>query len=353
MGELLPHLREQSEARQIGRIRMGMKAETSTGKTYPKSIDKFRLTSQDRFVIEAAAKIYGGEVKQWDKGWEVFVTEPEIRFCIIGDLKFSQHMEHWQGALCTRRCNTVRETINDVPCICNAEGQTLCKATTRVSVVLPDLPDIGYWRIDSRGFYAGTEFIGSMVMLDQVQKQTGRQITARMALEHRESTTEVVGKDGKPTTEKHKFIVPVVRVSETFGKLLEITENAKREPSAPIRSVNSKTGEVTEYVPIEDVPKQIATKEATNNTERAYDARTQRIHVEKPPKTEAEAAIRLGNPNGSGPITNSSNGQCVHCKAPAGKPHGTLCKLYKQPNSSENPKGSLLEEPDPFDDLTD
>ncbi len=337
----------------LGKIRLGQK---NPEKGQPEKLSNFRLTSPNEALIEAAAKLYGGTPKPWMNGklkeFEVIITATQLPFTLPPDFNVSQYREKWGVGICLKRCDGITELKNDVPCNCaGLPEKDQCKLITRFSVFLPELPGLGIWNVESHGYFTATETVGTLRALEATQGQLRQLLQKNVSIQGMLRLQEKVVsgiRDGKPYT--NRFCVPVVDFPMSQAEILSIApedhgmiigghstkriaEITKTVGDAVSRSVNSKTGEVTEYVPVEDAPKQIATKQE--------------------PKTQAEAAIRLGNPNGSGPITNSSSGQCVHCKAPAGKPHGTLCKLYKQPSSPEKPNSSLLDEKDPFDDLTD
>jgi len=132
----------QRRFREVGRIRMGVQVPTRSGKRAPRKLDHFRLTSPDRAVIEAVAVVYGGAPKEWDNDgvneWEVTITASELRIALppnVTDLGFSQFYEAWAKGYCTRRCDTVRDTVRDVACDCDPDDR-MCKATTRLTVLL-------------------------------------------------------------------------------------------------------------------------------------------------------------------------------------------------------------------------
>jgi Recombination directionality factor-like len=73
----------------------------------------------------------------------------------------SQWYQMWSGGGCQRRCDGETEQLTQEPCKCPADPERrnalaktggACKPTTRVNVMLPDLPDLGVWKIESRGY---------------------------------------------------------------------------------------------------------------------------------------------------------------------------------------------------------
>lgn len=162
-----------------GRIRIGVKGAEDA----PRAIDHFRFTSHDRTALDQVAAIYGGEVKPWADPkaapgqFEVITGASEIRVALPPDpLGGSPNYELWSGGGCARRCDG--ETceimvaagddvdLQEVPCICWANGARECKVVTRLSVILPEIRFVGTWRIDTKSEAAADELPG-MVSLVQ------------------------------------------------------------------------------------------------------------------------------------------------------------------------------------------
>ena len=146
---------------EIGRIRMGEKGP----KGAPVKLKTFRLTSNDHRVLEAAAALYGGKVAAWpdapDEGmWQVVTAAAELDILIPRSLRsVSQAWELWKGGTCERRCDGRTEELSGNPCICGpARGSSddVCDVVTRLSVILPRLPGLGVWRLDSGGWGAAS-----------------------------------------------------------------------------------------------------------------------------------------------------------------------------------------------------
>lgn len=212
-----------------GRIRYGVRT-----KGIPRSISKFRFTSSDLTALEQISKLYGGVVTPWDKGQsEVITSVSEIPVVLPPD-PLSQHYEKWAGATCVRRCDGVTAQVPiktpdgaelaEVPCVCQAEERLDCKATTRVSVILPQIRFAGVWRLDCKGWYASQELPAMVHTVEQLQ---GRGMyRAFLALEQRQ-------KPGK------KFIVPVIRLGMTVDDLLQ-QGNGPALSSTPMRALESR-----------------------------------------------------------------------------------------------------------------
>ncbi len=207
----MPILTLQRSLREIGRIRIGQKSE----KGYPTKLDRFRFTSNDRTVIEAAANLYGGRASLWNgapvgEQWEVVSDSAQLTVIIPpGSAALSQWYETWSGGGCTRRCDGVHEFISDTACPCDSEEQRSCKATTRLSLILADLPGLGVWRLESHGYYAATELAGTVDICQQAAGR-GQMLPAVLGLQPRQ-----VKREGKT----HNFVVPTLDVKVTPNRL--------------------------------------------------------------------------------------------------------------------------------------
>jgi hypothetical protein len=199
---------------EIGRIRLGEKGT----KGEPKKLSKFRLTSASRNVLEAAARVYGGTVRSWqgapDEGmWELFTETDTLDIMVPPVLNaYSQYYEEWSGGTCNLRCDGRWDSINEVECAHgDHEGM---KVTTRVSVILPKLPGLGVWRLETHGWNAAATLPSSLDLIGA----TRAWIPAVIRLEQKSSRT----RDEKTKRVLvRRFVVPVVDlVGASFGELL-------------------------------------------------------------------------------------------------------------------------------------
>lgn len=226
----MPILDLQRRLREAGRIRIGVQVPTSNGKKRPSKLSTFRLTSQDETVIRAAAGMFGGTPQRWadapvGEQWEV-ITESNVIPVVIppAAAAFSQWYEQWSGGGCVRRCDGMTELLKDTPCPCALEDERQCKPTTRLNVILADLPGLGAWRLESHGWYAATELAGTVeVCLNAATR--GQLLPAVLRLEQR-----VVNRPGEATK---KFAVPILDIQMTPSSLGLVVGTAAALQPAP------------------------------------------------------------------------------------------------------------------------
>ena len=209
----------QIRMRELGRIRTGNQVAAGNGRKRPAKLETFRLTSGSKDLMEAAAVVYGGEVVAWEspagRQWELITKTDVLSIIIPPGQALSQWYELWSGGGCQRRCDGEVETLSDQPCLCPADrterrelandGQA-CKPTTRLNVLLPELPDLGMFRLESHGYYAAVELAGTAQFLSMASA-SGMNIPAKLRLEQREKKVP-----GKPT---NRYAVPVIEFTTT------------------------------------------------------------------------------------------------------------------------------------------
>lgn len=206
---------------EVGRIRLGMKKVSQNGKSYPARLEQFRLTSRDRQRLDAAAALYGGEVKKWGEEWELFTETDVLPVAVVPGQALNQSYELWgqkdlrggkkSAVICLRRCDGVTEALTGGACLCDGEDEMACKPTTRLSVVLTEVPGLGVWRCEAHGWNAAMELAGGVQLLESLVA-VGRPVRARLRLDKREKKTE---------TETRNFVVPVIDIDHTLGQVLD------------------------------------------------------------------------------------------------------------------------------------
>lgn len=223
----------QRQVRELGRLRAGLSVPSSTpGKLRPKASPNWILTSPNRDYIDAAAAIWGGPVDHWQplgngpKVWRVITEQPRIPAILPPGDPLNQAYEMWSAGGCQRRCDGETEQRSQQPCVCRAQfGDDFhlqpqlgpdkkpqrCQIHTRLSVFLPDLPDIGMWRVESHGYWPSVRITG---YVEFIKGQVGSQVMVPIGLGI-EPRTKVV--DGK--TSHYVEIVVSLWNPVTFGEI--------------------------------------------------------------------------------------------------------------------------------------
>lgn len=207
-----PLLDLQRRYRELGRIRLGVKGE----KGAPRRLNEFRLTSAAFELLERVAELYGGEVREWagapteGKQWEVLTGTDRLDVLIAPGEPISQNWELWTGGGCLRRCDGFTMADGSA-CQCPSDLEdrlelskkgNACKPTSRLSVVLPRVPDVGVWRVESHGVNAAVELPGTVDLMRKAL-EAGIPIPGQLRIDQRTSK-----KDGQT----HHFVVPVLEL---------------------------------------------------------------------------------------------------------------------------------------------
>jgi hypothetical protein len=219
MPTLVPLIDQQRRMVEVGRIRLGRKVTMNGGKTRPEKLSKLRFTSRDRRRIDAIAELYKGEVAAWEDEHEVYTDATEVPIAVVPGQALSRYFEQWgqktidgkkTPVICLRRCDGELENKSGGPCLCANEDQMVCKPTSRLSVVLTDVPGLGVWRLESHGWNASAELAGTVELLEMLVA-SNRPIVARLRLDQRTKKTE---------TGTNRFVVPVIDIDHTLGQVL-------------------------------------------------------------------------------------------------------------------------------------
>lgn len=219
---------------ELGRIRLGYKADTSNGGTRPAKLETFRFTSVSERYIRDLAQLYGGEARPWDNGgissWEVYTEAKSVPVIAVkGGL--SQWMEYWSGGGCIHRCDgetnvltgelcdlderiTIRVRGKDV----QINPHTEARPTTRLSLMLPELEAIGVWRCETHGWNAAAE----IPAVAELAQYVGDLVPAHLHLVERRAI-----KDGQTS----RFVVPVLDLQIGTARLREIVAEKMGQPA--------------------------------------------------------------------------------------------------------------------------
>lgn len=167
------------QAAELGRIRTGYSRPHADPKRRPVPVksETFLLSSHSRLYIERAAELYGGDVEEWTPQntkiaqYRVITRARELLAIMPPGDPLSQSNELWSGGGCARRCDGVTEELTRRPCLCLAEhgedwheqpAGSVCKPTSRINVMLADMPDLGVWRYETHSYYAADAMAGGI-----------------------------------------------------------------------------------------------------------------------------------------------------------------------------------------------
>ncbi|MYT24594.1 hypothetical protein GTW69_30675 [Streptomyces sp. SID7760] len=214
----MPIIDLQRRMRQLGEIRIGHVV--ATGKTRrdgrpgtrPAKLNQFRFTSPSQEILKSVAELYGGEVQPWTPAnggpaeFEVYSKANRLPVLIPPNNAVSQWYELYAGSRCQRRCDGVTEHKRDRPCVCDPDERE-CKITTRVNVMLRDVPALGQWLLISKGYYAAVELPPAAELL----AQAGGYVPGWLGMEEK-----LVQRDEGPA----RFMVPTLDVEITPAALM-------------------------------------------------------------------------------------------------------------------------------------
>lgn len=170
----------QRQARELGRLRAGR----TEGKR-PVRSDTWIVTSHNEGYVKAAADLWGGLPEKWQPlgagaaQWRVITEASSIDALMPPGDPLSQTNEMWTKGGCARRCDGITEQLTDQPCLCVAQfgsdfhlqaKDKRCNLTTRLNLILPAMPDVGVWRVESHGFWAANEIAATV---DVIRSATG------------------------------------------------------------------------------------------------------------------------------------------------------------------------------------
>ena len=228
----ISELRDNSRMVEAGRIRIGAKvankAANARSKDRPAALDKMRFTSIHRDLIEKLAEIYGGTPQAWNEPtanppnqWQVITTSDRVRV-VVPPGSYTQDYEAWSEGGCLRRCDGItcqmsvqtgdnQWELSDLPCKCAEQQVLLCKTKTRLTVMIPDIPFRGTWRLETSSEYAAREIPGMLDVMDAVSKASGY-LVAELGLSQRK-VIRPNPRTGVPETKR--FTVPILTLTHT------------------------------------------------------------------------------------------------------------------------------------------
>ena len=213
----MPIVTTQRRMAEHGRIRLGQKVATRSGKTRPDKLDRFRFTSPNQRLIEEIAGKYGGQARPWDNSgkaeWEVISDARSIPVIVVKG-GFSQWHELWSKAGCLHRCDGEKDVTGEM---CDPKDpqhlQAIEKPTTRLSVMLSEIETLGVWRMESKGWNAAAE----LPSMAELAMHVGDLVPATLSLAERSSIVETPR--GPQTS---RYVVPMLDLHVTKARLVEI-----------------------------------------------------------------------------------------------------------------------------------
>lgn len=208
----------QKRLTQVGVIRLG------GPKTDPrrpgKRLETFRFTSPSKALIDAVASLYGGTVQPWQSPsgpqWEVISGASEIPV-MVPPQRIDPNYELWGNGFRARMCDGETERIRNVACLCSPEKRE-CKPTTRMSLMLAEVPSLGTFRLESHGWNAAAE----LPMLAESIEAALQPIPARLEIQARQKKELDPSKPADKQILTKNFLVPVlhfdfVTPAQAFG----------------------------------------------------------------------------------------------------------------------------------------
>jgi len=224
----MPVINVQRKMRQLGTVRLGFSTPGSRGGKRPNRSKTIILTSPDKWALEHAAAQFGGTVTDFPEGsvdkFKLITERTEIPIAVTS-IEASQWREHWDKGSCVLRCNGEeicgprKSPMLGKPCHCKkiypddseryeaAKVNKACKLVTRFSFMIPSVPDIGVWRLDTRGEHAAEELPLTVEFIQSALGEGRMYVPCTLAIEQRKNT------DGQP------YPVPVVRLTQSMQEI--------------------------------------------------------------------------------------------------------------------------------------
>lgn len=236
----------QQRLTQVGVIRLGEKRISKNGNPYPAKLQTFRLTSPSRDTLVDAAKLFGGEVRDWPDApsspeFQLTTQTNELPVYVLPQ-RIDPNLELWGNRHRQRLCDGVVERIRNVPCLCEAaarqryqrmnrpwpedgrfqrDPRSDCKPTTRLSVVLRDVSD-GQWKVEAHGWNAAAELpTKATVYLALAQNA----VPAKLRLKLRTDAVLRIQPDGSEKVESREYVVPELDFGNLFTARAALTGN--------------------------------------------------------------------------------------------------------------------------------
>ena len=209
----------------VGKIRLGERATSAKGSQYPRAVDYFVVREDDATSAAAVAafrQVYGDRPRelrimfptndeesffpQWYKSYKAGVG----LWC-RGDGEVAQRVENGQ--------------LVEVPCPCDLLKQGLCKRIGNLQFLLPDVPIIGVWQLDTSSFHS---MVNLNSTIEMIKGMTGGRI-AGIPLTLRLRPQEVAPDGRKKTV----YVLELALEGWTLPKLMQAAQRPAPALMAP------------------------------------------------------------------------------------------------------------------------
>lgn len=213
---------------QVGVIRLGEKRTAKNGNQYPAALNSFRITSPSKALVDAVAALYGGTVKPWTGSngpeFEVVTKATEMKV-FVPPQTIDPNFELWGNGYKNRQCDGITEKLRGAACLCEQAARQRyerrnrewpedgrfertkddCKPTTRMAVMLADIPSMGTLKLEAHGWNAAAE----LPALASAIATATSPVPALLRLEARSDKKLTFGADGEKI-ESRNYVVPVL-----------------------------------------------------------------------------------------------------------------------------------------------
>jgi hypothetical protein len=162
----------------LGKIRLGIKEKNASGKEYPEKIDYFLLDPDDESILASVREVYGEKPKALDI---MFASESPEQV-------FPQYLKRYSfGTLACKgdgeegiQRNFSRQTVGSkdqmvrgedtkVKCEgCTYRRQNKCRPLASLMFLLPKIPGIGCWQLDTGSFHSITTVNAGLKLVKQM-----------------------------------------------------------------------------------------------------------------------------------------------------------------------------------------
>lgn len=203
----------------LGKIRLGIKKKTTSGREYPAEVDYFILDPQtpseleNKKLVEEFHKLYGEKPKQikimlplselnivFPQDYKRYGSTAMLKCKGDGEIAYCASEEYAQGLEVLGKDEFGKIKVKCLGQDCPYQEDRSCSRVGVLQILLPELPGAGVWQIVTGSF---NSIVNLNSCLDYVKTICGRFNMIPLTLERREQDTQYKGKDGKTVKGKH------------------------------------------------------------------------------------------------------------------------------------------------------